>query len=54
MDTDKADAKTQAKHEQMLKDCIAKEQAKNSSQSMEQAKKTCWDQMKARSTDVNK
>ncbi|HEY6643653.1 hypothetical protein [Povalibacter sp.] len=54
MDADKGDATTRAKHEQMLKDCVAKERAKNSTQSMEQAKKTCEGQMKARATDAKK
>jgi hypothetical protein len=35
-----------AKHEQMMKDCMAKERAKDSSMSKDDAKKNCMDQMK--------
>jgi hypothetical protein len=34
------------KHQQMMKDCVAKEQAKNSATSMDDAKKACMSQMK--------
>jgi len=37
-------------HDQMMKDCIAKEQAANASTTAAQAKKTCKQQMKANSS----
>jgi hypothetical protein len=38
----------------MMKDCVAKEQAKDSSITKDQAKKTCKDQMKANSDSTTK
>ena len=40
-----------AKHDEMMKDCVAKEQAKDSAVTKDQAKKTCTDQMKKMSSD---
>ena len=40
-----------AKHEQMMKDCVAKQQASDTSLSKDQAKKTCMDQMKSMHTN---
>jgi hypothetical protein len=37
-------------HEQMMKDCVAKERSQNTSMSKEAAQKTCKDQMKSMST----
>jgi hypothetical protein len=38
---------SKSSHAQMMKDCMAKEQAKDSSQTKDQVKKTCKDQMKS-------
>jgi hypothetical protein len=46
-----ATADGKAAHEQMMKDCIAKEQAANANTTASQAKKTCKEQMK---TDASK
>jgi hypothetical protein len=43
-----------AKHDKMLKDCVTKERAKDSSLSKDDAKKTCMDQMKTSSSDQSK
>jgi hypothetical protein len=43
------EATGKASHDQMMKDCIAKEQANNSSTTAAQAKKTCKAQMKSQS-----
>jgi hypothetical protein len=43
-----------AKHDKMLKDCVTKERAKDSSLSKDDAKKTCMDQMKMSSSDQSK
>jgi hypothetical protein len=40
-----------AKHDKMMKDCVTKQQAKDSSLSKDDAKKTCADQMKMSSSD---
>ena len=41
--------KTKGEHEKMMKDCVAKQQATNSSLSKDDAKKACTDQMKSKS-----
>ena len=46
-DVSKVDAKTRAKQEQTVKDCVSKEQAKNTTLSTDQARKSCWNQVKA-------
>jgi hypothetical protein len=38
---------SKSKHAQMMKDCIAREQAKNADQTQAQVKKTCAEQMKS-------
>jgi hypothetical protein len=38
-----------AKHDKMMKDCVAKEQARDSALSQDDAKKNCKDQMKSMS-----
>jgi hypothetical protein len=45
--TQASTAKTKAEHDQMMKDCVTREQAKNSDMSKDQVKKTCMDQMKS-------
>jgi hypothetical protein len=42
------------KHEQMMKECVAKEQARDSALSKDDAKKNCKTQMKSTSTDKSK
>ncbi|HEY4366794.1 MAG TPA: hypothetical protein VGN07_06125 [Steroidobacteraceae bacterium] len=41
-----------SKHKQMMKDCMAKEQAKNSALSKDEVKKACMDQMKMQSSQA--
>ena len=43
-----------SKHEKMMKDCVAKQQAKDSAMSKDDAKKTCTDQMKMSSSEKTK
>ena len=40
-----------AKHDQMMKDCVAKQQTTDASMSKDQAKKACMDQMKSTHSD---
>ena len=40
-----------AKHDQMMKDCVAKQQTTDASISKDQAKKACTDQMKSMHSD---
>jgi hypothetical protein len=47
-----ATADTKASHKQMMKDCIARERANDSSLSKDQAKKTCKEQMKQNSDSM--
>src|SRR5262245_56106362 len=48
-----ATADSKAAHEQMMKDCIAKEQAANANTTASQAKKTCKEQMKTNASHKN-
>jgi hypothetical protein len=43
-----------AKHDQMMKDCMRKEQAKDSSLSKDEVKKACADQMKSMKSDSSR
>jgi hypothetical protein len=45
-------ATSQADHDRMMKDCVKKEQERNSSMSAERAKKTCTDQMKTHANET--
>jgi hypothetical protein len=48
--TQASTAKTKAERDQMMKDCVTREQAKNSEMTKDQVKKRCMEQMKT-STD---
>jgi hypothetical protein len=43
--------RSKAEHDKMMKDCMKKEQQKNSSMSTQELKKTCAAQMKAHDSD---
>jgi hypothetical protein len=49
-----ATAGSKAEHDQMMKDCIAKEQANSASTTAAQAKKTCKEQMKSNASQPKK